>query len=120
MYFCFSFAVGLLRSNYADGYESSACPSDDETIFYDCEESDKIHVKFSKFAATIGENSYTDLPLWVTDNSNHGGGENSTGSVAMDSLMRKGQVDASLLDIQGFQTSSYHFLSTTIGKWTIF
>eukprot|EP01035_Chromulina_nebulosa_P027670 gene27670-36420_t len=99
--------IGLLRSNYADGYESSACPSDDETIFYDCEEGDKIHVKFSKFAATIGENSYTDLPLWVTDNSNHGGGENSTGSVAMDSLMRKGQVDASLLDIQGINHPSY-------------
>lgn len=98
----------MLRSNYADGYESSACPSDDETVFYDCEEGEKIHEKFSKFAATIGENSYADLPLWVTDSNNSGGSGNSTGSVAVDSLIRKGQVDASLLDIKGFQTSSYN------------
>ena len=101
------------------------CPSDDETVFYDCEEGDNIHLKFSKFAATIGENSYADLPLWVTD-SNSGGSGSSTARAAEsgaaaanavdNSLLRKGRVDASLLDIQGFQSLSINYFPAIAAK----
>lgn len=100
----------MLRSNYADGYESSVCPSDDETVFYGCEEGDESHVISSEFAATVGENSSSDLPLWMADSNSSIGGSStaraaesgSAATVPVDySLMRKGQVDASLLDIRG-------------------
>mmetsp|Transcript_27612 Transcript_27612/g.39197 ORF Transcript_27612/g.39197 Transcript_27612/m.39197 type:complete len:718 (+) Transcript_27612:13-2166(+) len=66
-----------------DGYESSIYPSDDESMFYDCEEGEKIQLKVSKLARSIGshlpgfhesddvdddeeaENNSPKIPQWI-------------------------------------------------------